>query len=152
LREAIRRSFPAEIYTGKVTPNDGEWLPELTEENAILDDDMFLYEGLNGRRWTEVPTQLLQTHLDGYVLLTDQAFTAFLPAWLMYSLENMDGENEVRNFLVYAFSYTLRQFRVLDPEQKGIVRSLLAEFAERGTSRFVKKLAVEALALIAKYG
>ena len=152
LREAIRRSFPAERYTGKVTPHDGEWLPELTEENAILDDHMFLYEALNGRRWTEVPTQLLRNQPDGYVLLTDEAFTAFLPAWLMHSLEGMDAKNEVRDFLVYTFSSTLSQFRVLNPEQQLTVRSLLAEFAERESSPYVKKLAFQALALIDRFG
>jgi hypothetical protein len=145
LRESIRRSFPAEPYRGKVTPNDGEWTPE-------LDEDQDLYGALNARRWTEVPTQLLHSQPDAYVLLTDQAFAAFLPAWLMFSLEDMDAENEVRNFLVYAFSNTLRQFRVLNPEQRLTVRSLLEEFAERETSAPIRALATQAVALIDSQG
>ena len=50
LCDAIRREFPKATYTGKVTRHDNAWLPKLTEENAIHDDDMFLYEGLtNGK-------------------------------------------------------------------------------------------------------
>jgi hypothetical protein len=142
LRESILGSFPAEPYTGKVTPNDADL------GDPELDEDLDLYETLKGRKWTEVATKLLRDQPSGYGLLTDEAFVAFLPAWLMSSLERMDAENEVRNFLVYAFSNTMRQFRVLNPEQRLTVRSVLAEFAERGTSPFVRTLAVQALALI----
>ena len=66
----------------------------------------------------------------------------------MRSLDHMDTENEVRDFAVYSFSNTMRQFRVLDSEQQHAVRSLLVEFAERGTTKFVANLAKEAVALI----
>ena len=98
--------------------------------------------------WTEVPRNLLFRHPDGYVLLTDQAFVAFLPAWLMCSLEGMDEENEVRNFLAYTFSNTLRQFRLLNLEQRLIVRSILAEFSQRGTGSFVRDLLAKTIVFI----
>jgi len=98
--------------------------------------------------WTEVPRNLLFRHPDGYVLLTDQAFVAFLPAWLMCSLEGMDEENEVRNFLAYAFSNTLRQFQILNPEQRVTVRSILAEFVERGTGSSVRNLLTKTIVFI----
>ena len=47
LQNAILRAFPDVVFEGKITRHDGAWLPELTEENAIHDDDMFLYEALN---------------------------------------------------------------------------------------------------------
>jgi hypothetical protein len=147
LRESIQRSFCAEPYAGRITRFDGKYDPD-NEETAVLDDDQALYEALNGRRWTEVPIQLLHNYPDGYVLLTDEAFLAFLPAWLMHSLERIDEENEVRNFVVYSFSSTMRQFRVLNPEQQHTVRSILVEFTERGTGQSVRKLATEAVALI----
>jgi archaeosine-15-forming tRNA-guanine transglycosylase len=58
----------------------------------------------------------------------------------MRSLEDMDEENEVRNFLAYAFGNTLRQFQLLNPEQRVTVRSILAEFTQRGTGSFVRDL------------
>src|SRR5579859_5624382 len=97
LREAIRHSFPAEPYMGKVTHSDGAWTPE-------LDDDQALYEALHGCRWTEVPSDIVRNQPDGFLLLTDEAFVAFLPAWLLRSLENPFGENEVRSFVIYSFS------------------------------------------------
>ena len=141
LHESIRRAFPAEPYSGKITSMDGDWPPE-------LDDDEILYNALNGRRWTELPTHLLCAQPDGYELLTDNAFVAFLPAWLMYSLEDLTQENEVRDFIVYSFSNTMRKFRCLNSDQQRTVRSILLEFTERGTCALVRKLAAEAIALI----
>jgi len=100
LRDAVRRDFPDVTHAGEVTRHDGAWRPELTEENAIHDDDMLLYEGLIGKKWTEVPKQLLHDFPDGFVLLTDGALVAFLAAWLMRSLDLIYGENPVREFSV----------------------------------------------------
>ena len=66
----------------------------------------------------------------------------------MCSLEGMDEENEVRNFLAYAFGNTLRQFQVLNPEQRVTVRSILAEFIERGTGSFVRNLLTQTVVFI----
>ena len=148
LREAILRSFPAREHKGKITEVDGEWLPELTEENEILDDEKFLYEAVNGRLWTQVSKMYLQSAPDGFVLLSDEAFAAFLPAWLILSLENMDGENEVREFLIYSFSSSMQQFRVLNTEQQDVVRALVDEFSKFERSSFIREYAREALALI----
>jgi hypothetical protein len=103
LRQAIVRSFPIVEHQGKITNCDGAWLPELSEENAIHDDDMFVYEALTGRTWPEIPTRFLHEQPDGFVLLTDEALVAYLGAWLMCALEDMDGENIVREFVVYSF-------------------------------------------------
>jgi hypothetical protein len=152
LRQSIRRAFPAETYEGKVTNYDEEVSSELTESQDILDEDQDLFRALKGRKWTEVPRQLLKNLPSGYGLLSDDAFAAFLPAWLSRSLDDMDGENEVRNFVVYAFSSTVVRLRLLSPEQRVVVRSLLMEFCERGTAPFVRALAVKAVALIDKLG
>lgn len=148
LRESIRRSFPVEPYKGKVTEHDGEFPDHFDDDTAILDEEKELYDALRGKAWTAVPTEIFQHQPSGYGLLTDEAFRAFLPAWLMRSLDHIGEKNEVRDFAVYSFSHTMRQFRVLNPEQQLTVRSLLVEFAERGTSRFVANLAKEAVALI----
>ena len=159
LRESIRRAFPAETYTGEVTRYDSELSSELREDQESLEEDQDLFRALKGRKWTEVPRESLQHLPDGYVLLSDKAFVAFLAFWLVRALENMDGENEDRNFLVYAFSpkydmtpdMTYRVFerlRFLNSEQRQAVRSLLMEFTERGTVPFVRNLAVQAVALI----
>ncbi len=158
LRESIRRAFPEEPYTGKVTPNDREWEPEFNERNAILDDDKAVYEALRGRRWTDVSESLFKQQPSALSLLTDEAFLAFLPAWLDRSLMNPDEENETRDFLVYEFSpqgdmvpdltsFKLHRIHLLSAEQRGTVRSILSEFTRRGTSPFVADLAAKAVAL-----
>lgn len=160
LRRAIQRAFPAERYTGCVTRHDGAWLPELTEENAIHDDDKFLYEALKGQKWTDVPREFLYAMPDGFVLLTEQALVAFLAAWLMTSLENMEGENLVREYLVYAFSpsgvtpntdFIIGELRALNTEQRSVIRLVLAEFAQREPSDFIRKHASNAVEFIDRF-
>lgn len=81
----------------------------------------------------------------------------FLAAWLVCSLEDIDGENEVRERLVYAFSpggvisteeLIVGRLRTLNTEQRVVVRSLLTEFAQRERSAFIRKHAVDAVKLI----
>lgn len=156
LRESIRRSFPEEIYTGTITRYDDSKNPDMDEERD-------LYTALSGRKWTDVPKELLHAQPDGYELLTDEAFVAFFPAWLMHSLENIDGENEIRSFVVYAFSprhnlvpdmtwFKMQRLRCLNPEQRLTLRSLMSEFARRDSSGFRRKLASEAVALLDSVG
>jgi hypothetical protein len=159
LRDAVRRSFPVVAYEGKITTCDGAWLPELTEENAIHDDDMIVYEALKGRTWPEIPREFLGHQPDGFVLLTDQALVAYLAAWLMCALDDMEGENSVREFVIYSFSPShdqkpdmtpekIRRLRLLNSEQKGTLRTLMTEFAEREHSNFIRDLAARAVELI----
>ncbi len=157
LQDAIQRAFPAIPYTGKVTRCDGAWLPELTEENAIHDDDKFLFEALKNRKWTDVPEKFVYEMPGEFVLLTDEALRAFLAAWLVRSLDNIAGENVVREYVVYAFSpsgvtpttdFTINQLRALNPEQRSVLRALLAEFALDEPSEFIRKRAEDAVELI----
>ncbi len=153
LRRAIRQAFPPVSYTGKITRCDGAWLPGMTEDNAIHDDDMFVYEALKNRSWNDVPTGFLhEQQPDGFILLADDALPAYLPAWLMYSLDKIDGENTIREYLVYAFSprdtiFAGNMLRALSPEQRSVVRSLLAEFARVERSDFIRDHAAAAVKL-----
>jgi hypothetical protein len=153
LRRAIQQAFPEHTYVGKITRYDDKL------DDPELDEEKYLYEGLKGRQWTDIPRQVLDSRPDGYVLLTDEAFQNFLAAWLMRSLEDIDGENEVREFVVYAFSpkhdmvpdttdFILHRLRALSPEQREVLRSLLMEFAQQDPSAFQRKLASDAVALI----
>ena len=93
LRESVRRAFPAETYAGRITRYDDNL------DDPELDEEEYLPEGLKERRWTDVPQQLLENRPDGYLRLTDEAFAAYIAAWLIRSLENIEGENEVRDFV-----------------------------------------------------
>ena len=93
LRDAIRCAFPYEPYTGKITRHDD------TLDDSELEEERYLYEALKGRSWTDIPQQLLDNRPDGYMRLANEAFATFLAAWLMRSLEDIDGENEVATSL-----------------------------------------------------
>jgi hypothetical protein len=141
LRDSIRSAFPAEKYSGQVTPADGAFTPE-------LDDDEALFKASSGRHWTDLDQCFLHAQPDGFELLTDAAYRAFLAAWLMYSLENMNSENEVRNFVLYAFSITAQRLRALNQDQRQTVRSLLAYFKQRESNRFLRNCAEEGIAIL----
>lgn len=153
LRQQIQSAFPSYIYEGVVTKYDDKLA------DPGLDEEKELYETLKGKMWTEVPSQFLDSQPDGYVLLVDDAFAAFIAAWLRRSLDNINGENKVRDFVVYAFgpkrdlvpdTTGLIQQRLiaLNGQQRGVLRALLAEFADKGPSAFQRKLASEAAGLI----
>lgn len=158
LRNAIEQAFPAATYTGPITRHDGAWLPELTEENALLDDDKFLYEALKDQKWTGLPKVFLQEEEpNGYLLLNEQAFAFYLAAWLVCSLEDIDGENTVREYLIYAFSpgpvewnndFKMKLLRALNPEQRAVLRLLMIEFARREASKYIRQHAVAAISFI----
>lgn len=148
-------------YDGNVTPHDDKLISKLAEDQAILEDDQDVFKALKGHKWTEIPNEILESQPDGYVLLADEAFAAFVPAWLLRALDNIDGESEVRNFFVYAFSpkhdmvpntteIVLHRLRLLNVEQRSVVLSLLTEFTKRGTTRFVRDLATKAVNLFDK--
>ena len=146
LRERIRRAFPASPYHGAITPGDDAhpWPEE-------LDDEKFLYDALKDRSWTDVSSDFVYQFHGEWILLTPEAYAAFIPAWLTRSLDNMEGKNLVRDFLVYPCSPPGISWKLLSPlnaEQRSVFRDLVAEFAERERSRFVREQAIKALARI----
>jgi hypothetical protein len=77
----------------------------------------------------------------------------------MSSIENLQGENRARDFVVYSFSprhdmvpdttsFILHRLELLNPAQRDVLRSLLKLFAEWEASAFQKKLAFNALVLL----
>jgi hypothetical protein len=53
LRESIRRSFPADPYTGKVTPHDGEYDPTTKQPLFLMTISFFMRRSMagGGRRY-----------------------------------------------------------------------------------------------------
>ncbi|MBS1798189.1 MAG: hypothetical protein JSS95_00020 [Acidobacteria bacterium] len=151
LREAIKRYFPANTYLGKLTPVDLQWTEELDEEKA-------LYESLKGKNWTQIPGEILDSLPSGYMLLTDQAFPLFFPAWLMRCLEQV-SPSEIQSFLIYSFSpkrdlvpdttnLAVRKLKILNCEQLSTLRYLIDEISNSHSSEYVRELATKAIALI----
>ena len=98
LRHVMRTAFPQTEFQGRVTPADGQ---PFSEE---LDDEFYLYQGLSGRRWAEVPEDFIKIHCGDLPLLTAEAFVTFLPAWIMSGLNEPGEKNPVLAFTIYSLS------------------------------------------------
>lgn len=162
LRNAILRAFPDVVFDGQITPHDGEWPDEPKEEDLIegqpiYGDEMLLYEGLKGHKWSEIPRDFLQGMSGDYVLLTSEALAAFIAAWLMRSLEDLTGDNDIRQIFIYALSprdeaegkeFTISLLRAFNPGQLAVLRLLLNEFSQSESSSFVRQRAHYAVKFI----
>jgi hypothetical protein len=162
LRNAILRAFPDVVFDGQITPYDGEWPDEVTEENAIYDgqviygDEMLLYEGLKGHKWSDIPREFIQGMAIDFVLLTSEALVAFIAAWLMRSLENLAGESDVRDLFISTFSpdreesreLTIDLLRAFNPEQLAVLRLFFVEFSKSESSKYVREDALNAVKVL----
>jgi len=153
----IRAAYPDTAFSGSVTRVDG--LPDEKLGEEELDEEKALYHGLRGKRWTDVDGSFVASNVDGISLLTDDAFTAFLPAWLIAAL----GNNNVRELLVYHFSPNLpddqmsestahqlserqdRRIRQLTSAQIEALLAFLTYCFEVETSEFIKRHARKAV-------
>ena len=162
LQNAILRAFPDVVFDGQITRHDGEWPDEVTEETPLYEgqviygDEMLLYEGLKGHKWSDIPREFLYGMTGDYVLLTSEALVAFIAAWLMCSLDDLAGENLVRDLFIYTFSphregseeLTIDRLRAFNPEQLAVLRLLLTEFSQSESSSYVREHALNAAKFI----
>lgn len=154
LQNAILRAFPDVVFDGPITHHDNEWpddIPEnrIYEGQVLYGDEMFLYQELKGHKWSEVSREFIQGMATEYVLLTSEALVAYIAAWLMHSLENLTGENQVRDLFIYMFTprdeqkdFIISLFRAFNPEQLVVLRLLLVEFSETVSSDYVREYAL----------
>jgi hypothetical protein len=148
LRDNIIAAFPGSVFSGPITRVDGRTDEALEEEQA-------LYNALRARKWSDIEGSFVSSNVDGIALLTDQAFAAFLPAWLIAALD----ENEVREMLVYFFSPSAhepsesrdRRIEQLTLPQKKVLRAFLTYCFEVEDSEFVKEHARSAAEYTARF-
>ena len=143
LRADLRKAFPEATFTGSVTDADGL-------QDEALDEPRALYGALRDRKWSEVERSIVSSFPDGFLLLTDPAFVAFLPAWLLATLE----DHKVRQSLVYSFSPDVhRSSKEWDPRIRKLTRlqrktlvAFLRFCLQVDSSESVKKEAQNAIA------
>jgi hypothetical protein len=148
LRLQITRAFPDFTFNGPITGVDGLMNEELDEERA-------LYAALRDKKWSEVPTSVIDNNPDGVVLLTVEAFAAFLPAWLDCALTH----EKVRELMVYVFSpdvhksteRTDKRIGHLTSQQKETLLAFLTYCLEVESSKFVKERARSAVEYAARF-
>ncbi len=90
IREQIRRAFPPSVFEGAVTDCNCE---ECTD----------IGHALNGKRWDEVPDSFVDFTCSP-VLLTPEAFAAFLPAYMLRALNDLEARTVVLELTTYSLS------------------------------------------------
>jgi len=83
LCDQIRKAFPAESFSGCSTAG------------CVCDECQEIAALLRGKRWDEITDEIMDICFGALPLLSEQAITAFLPAWLIRSL-NCVGAKEIR--------------------------------------------------------
>lgn len=138
LRQSIRRAFPAQRFYGPIT--DGCKCDECAE----------LADSLRDRSWDAIDDGTMEVQFGALPLLSRDAFSAFLPAWLMRSLDALDAdEQKIREWTLYALALyydsdeddadelldktnRLRwQYERLTPEQVNVIQQVLLQIRDR---------------------
>ncbi len=88
-RARLVQAFPPQPFYGLVSTHNE------------CDDGIALRRELPGKRWDEVPGAFVDDSSLSLALLEERALVAFLPAWLLRSVEKFDGDNLVLEFTVY---------------------------------------------------
>jgi hypothetical protein len=88
VKDQIREAFPATRFDGPITACDCEECTHIREE-------------LRHKRWDEISTGFLDSTCSP-MLLTPEAFRAFLPAYLLRALDDLSWHSVVVHFTVHS--------------------------------------------------
>jgi len=88
-RRRLISAFPPRSFFGEISTHDE------------CDDGIELRRELPGKRWDEVPPEFVEYNSGSLPLLTPDALTALLPAWLLRSVETLDQESVLAEFTMY---------------------------------------------------
>jgi hypothetical protein len=88
-RQRLIRAFPPQPYHGLISTHDE------------CDDGIHLRREFPGKRWDELSPDVIFHGSIALPLLAPDALVAFLPAWLLRSIETFDPESIVLEFTLY---------------------------------------------------
>ncbi|MEJ2653238.1 MAG: hypothetical protein P8173_16020 [Gammaproteobacteria bacterium] len=142
LRAQIQSAFPDFSLSGSITGVDGA-------ADEVLDEEQALYSELRGQKWSDIPASFIRDFPDGFLLLTDEAYVAFLAAWLSCALKDA----EVREMVVYSLSpdahkrsnWRGQHIHLLNSSQRKVLQSFLAYCVDIESSKYIKQHAQAAL-------
>ncbi|MBK9163301.1 MAG: hypothetical protein IPM21_05210 [Acidobacteria bacterium] len=91
----------------KLVEEIGDIFPEIVPRVPLInhkcEDCLELQNAFSCKSWKEISTELLRAHFANLPLFSPEAFHAFIPAYLVHSIENLDGDDCVSEFTAYAF-------------------------------------------------
>jgi hypothetical protein len=88
-RGKVTRAFPPQPFYGLVSSHNE------------CDEGIALRQELPGKRWDEVPADFIDFNSGSLPLLEPDALRAFLPAWLLRSMETLGDESVLSEFAMY---------------------------------------------------
>jgi hypothetical protein len=148
LRTQMRAAFPDVAYAGAITPADGKTGQDYDEHEA-------LYNALHDKPWSQIPAAFIRGNAHGLVLLTAEAFVAYLPAWLNEGLVSP----EVAEVMVYTFypdpaknrDHMDQRMHAMSSPQSEVLAAFLAYCSQTTTSGFLKDHATQALEYVRRF-
>ena len=87
LKAQIRVAFPASPYYGPIT-------------ECTCDECTDIKEGLRYKRWDELPARFIEWTFNTS-LISAEAFREFIPAYLLYALDDLDRKTPVLDYIIY---------------------------------------------------
>src|SRR4051812_35742773 len=88
-RQRLAVAFPPQPFHGAVSNHDE------------CEDGIALRQELPGKRWDEVPAAFIDFNSGSLPLLEPNAMVAFLPAWLLRSMETVGDNSVLAEFTMY---------------------------------------------------
>lgn len=93
IRRQIRSAFPSETFFGAVT------------NGCKCDECAELVRNLRYQKWDDLNNETMDAQFGSLPLLSPEAFSMFIPAWLMRSLDNLEAEEQqFCEWTLYAFA------------------------------------------------
>lgn len=115
LRDQIREAFPPTPFYGPITA-------------CSCDECKTIRESLRHQQWDQVPREFIEFTCSP-VLLEPEAFSAFLPAYLLRALDDLVGDNVVLELTVYSLCTDLPDEDDFAPHEDSHPDELLLERA-----------------------
>src|SRR5580704_11372870 len=88
-RDRLTRVFPPQAFHGLVSSHDE------------CDEGIALRQELTGKRWDEISPDFIDFNSGSLALLEPSALQAFLPAWLLQSMETLGKQSVLSEFTMY---------------------------------------------------
>lgn len=129
-RQKLIRAFPPEPFYGRISAYE-------------CDEGLALTKELPGKRWDEIPATFVDFNSGSLPLLEPRALVAFLPAWLIRSMETIGNKSVLAEFTMYFLcpgnsddGWDAKRISDLmslfDSAQKSLIADFLRSFVDYG--------------------
>lgn len=120
VKATIQTAFPPKVVLGDAA------------NRRCCDECRSLADSVSFRSWDELDRKTLDREFGGLSLLTMEAYVSLLPAWLMFSLEELNEEDHsIREWTLFSIacfdvsestcSFHLERAVLFSPEQQGAI-------------------------------